>query len=142
MASAATHIPRIEVLVLDGCPNAKLARELVERVASSLALESRIELLVVPDADAERNRFLGSPTIRVDGVDIEPGAEGRTGYALSCRVYQTASGLAGQPDEAWLRDSLMRALTGQFEVSDTLATAGISAERWKAVETMVGDLSG
>lgn len=99
--------PRIDILVFDGCPNAEPTRELVERVANELALQPEIDVVVVPDAEAaEGARFLGSPTVRVNGHDIEPGAEARRDYSMSCRVYQTAGGLAGQPDEAWLRDAL------------------------------------
>jgi hypothetical protein len=61
----------------------------------------------VPNAEAAvAQRFLGSPTIRIDGRDVEPGADERFGYAISCRMYRTSVGLAGQPNEQWLRDAL------------------------------------
>ena len=78
---------RVEILYFDGCPNHEPARALVERVAAEL-------------------RFLGSPTVRVDGRDVEPGAAARHEFVLSCRVYRTEQGLAGQPDEAWIREAL------------------------------------
>ncbi len=99
--------PRVEILYFDGCPNHEPARALVERVAAKLRVEPAIELVEVvgPDAAAEL-RFLGSPTIRVDGRDVEPGADERHEFMLSCRVYRTERGLAGQPDEAWIRAAL------------------------------------
>jgi hypothetical protein len=101
--------PRIEILVFDGCPNAEPARDLVERVTADVGVEADIHELVVPDSEAaEHVQFLGSPSIRVDGRDIQPGADARTDFVFSCRVYQTAAGLAGQPDEAWLRAALAR----------------------------------
>ena len=101
--------PEIELLVFDGCPNEEAARALVERVAAELSLAPRLSRVVVPDADAaERMRFLGSPTIRVNGHDIEPGADGRNNYALACRVYRTGAGVSAQPDEDWLRQALRR----------------------------------
>ena len=101
--------PEIELLVFDGCPNEEAARALVERVAAELSLAPRLSRVVVPDADAaERMRFLGSPTIRVNGHDIEPGADGRNNYALACRVYGTGAGVSAQPDEDWLRQALSR----------------------------------
>jgi hypothetical protein len=79
---------RIEVLTFDGCPNAQAARALVDRVVAGLDVEAEVASIRVPDVDAaERLRFLGSPSIRVDGIDVEPGAADRTGYALACRVY-------------------------------------------------------
>ena len=63
----------------------------------------------VPDTEAAvKERFLGSPTIRVDGQDIDPTATERNDYALSCRLYRTAAGASGQPGELWLRDALER----------------------------------
>ncbi len=99
--------PRIEILTFDGCPNREPAIELVSRVTRERGVEADVQVIDVPDADAaRRTRFLGSPTIRVDGHDIEPGADARTDYVLSCRVFRTAGGLSGQPDEQWLLDAL------------------------------------
>jgi hypothetical protein len=104
--------PRIEILYFDGCPNHEPARALVERVAAELRVEPAFELVEVVDPDsAAELRFLGSPTIRVDGRDVEPGADERHEFVLSCRVYRTERGLAGQPDEAWIRDALTGAAT-------------------------------
>jgi hypothetical protein len=99
--------PPVEILYFEGCPNHEAARALVERVAAQLQGEPAIELVEVADADAAADlRFLGSPTIRVDGSDVEPGAEERDEFVLGCRVYRTERGLAGQPDKAWIRDAL------------------------------------
>ena len=63
----------------------------------------------VPDQEAaERLRFLGSPTVRIGGRDVEPGAEGRTDFGLSCRLFRTERGVAGQPDACWIQDALLR----------------------------------
>jgi hypothetical protein len=98
---------RIEVLTFDGCPNAMAARALVDRVVADLDVEAEVAPLRVPDVDAaERLRFLGSPTIRVNGRDIEPGAAERMDYGLACRVYATACGASNLPDEGSLRAAL------------------------------------
>ncbi len=105
--------PRVEILFFDGCPNHERARLLVERVAAELGIEPELHLVNVPDPEAARRlRFLGSPTIRVDGRDVEPGAEERSDYVLSCRVYRTESGFAGQPDERWIREALSESREG------------------------------
>ena len=102
--------PRVEILYFEGCPNHEPARALVERLASNLGIEPQIELLEVADPDAAvALRFLGSPTVRVDGVDVEPGAEERRDFALSCRIYRSERGVAGQPDERWVREALSEA---------------------------------
>jgi hypothetical protein len=58
---------------------------------------------------AERLRFLGSPTIRVNAHDIEPGADRQHKYVYACRLYQGPHGLRGLPDEDWLRQALRTA---------------------------------
>ena len=61
----------------------------------------------MPDPEtAQKLRFLGSPTVRIAGQDVEPGAAARTDFALSCRLYRTDAGLQGQPDERWVRAAL------------------------------------
>ena len=132
MSSSTASAPHIEILVFDGCPNAEATRELVERVARELELEVDVETVLVRDANAaKRYRFLGSPTVRVNDRDIEPGAETRSDYALSCRVYRTRIGSSGQPEEAVVRDALMRFVpVGEDEVvSSALGSAGIPVER-------------
>jgi hypothetical protein len=101
--------PLVEILSFDGCPNHLGAIALVERVSGELGLEPEIKLVEVPDQEAVRRlRFLGSPTIRVGGRDVDPDADERSDYALSCRVFHTEAGMAGQPDERWVREALLR----------------------------------
>ena len=105
--------PFVEILYFDGCPNHDAARELVERVSAELGFHPDVRLVRVEKADdARRLRFLGSPTIRVNGYDVEPGAEERHDFARSCRLYRTRSGFKGQPDKSWLRDALRAARSG------------------------------
>jgi hypothetical protein len=76
-------------------------------MSRELGIELDLELIAVTDEDsARRLRFLGSPTVRVDGQDIEPAARDRTGAALSCRIYQTEYGASGFPDPELLRAAL------------------------------------
>ncbi len=102
--------PLVEILYFDDCPNHEAARALVERVAAELRLDPEVRLVEVPDLDtASQLRFLGSPTIRIEGRDVEPGAEERTDYVLACRVYRGERGFSGQPDERWVRQGLAEA---------------------------------
>jgi hypothetical protein len=102
--------PHVEILYFEGCPNHEGARALVERVAAELRVEPEIDLVDVPDADAAtRLRFLGSPTVRVDGRDVEPGAEERGDFVFSCRIYRDQHGFSGQPDAGWVREALITA---------------------------------
>lgn len=59
--------------------------------------------------EAEGEHFLGSPTVRVDGDDVDPTANGREEFGLECRLYHTEEGLVGTPPEEWIRAALRRA---------------------------------
>jgi alkylmercury lyase len=101
--------PLVEILYFEGCPNHQTAIALVERVGRELGIEPELRLVNVPDQRAaQRLRFLGSPTIRVGGVDVDPLTAERDDYALSCRIFRTEAGVSGQPDEQWVREALLR----------------------------------
>lgn len=104
---ARVSAPIVEILYFEECPNYAGTREVVERVAAELGVQPKIRMLdVETPEDAERLKFLGSPTVRIDGRDVEPGAEERVEFVRACRVYRTATGLRGQPEETWVHDAL------------------------------------
>jgi len=96
---------RIEVLYTPGCPNYLPAVERIERVLASVSLRAEIRSVAVSnDAEAMELMFPGSPTIRVDGEDVEPDQTITPG--LKCRLY---ANLSGVPSEEMLRLALSRA---------------------------------
>ena len=98
------------MLTFEGCPHAQPALDLARRVVAETGVEATVRRVdVADDTAATAQRFLGAPTIRVDGRDIEPGAAERDTYVLSCRIYRTPDGIKGEPDERWLRDALRAA---------------------------------
>ena len=107
---------KVEILYFDGCPNHEALLPRVQRLLASQSTPAELGLLrIVDDEAAQRQRFLGSPTVRVDGRDIEPDAEQRTDYGMKCRLYYTPTGLSGQPSDEWLRAALdHRAAAGNF----------------------------
>jgi hypothetical protein len=99
--------PQVEVLFTPDCPNRDAAIALAQRVCEQLGRHAEIRVVQVPDqAAAEQARLLGSPSIRVDGRDIEPGAERNLELVYGCRLYQGAYSLHGLPEEGWLRQAL------------------------------------
>jgi len=98
---------RVEILYFEGCPNHAEARALVERIAADLHVLLEVDLIEVADAKAAATQgFLGSPSVRVNGRDVEPGVEGQRDPSFSCRVYRTENGFSALPCEAWLREAL------------------------------------
>ena len=122
--------PLVEIFYFDGCPNHEPALALVERIDLELGTGAEVRLVNVPDQEAAaRLRFLGSPTIRVDGVDVDPLTTQRDDYALSCRIFTTAHGPAGQPEARWIRDALATAATSESSVERVLEAAAIPRSR-------------
>jgi hypothetical protein len=97
----------VELLYLDGCPGVERLRPVVRRLTEERGARLRERRIVTP-RDADAHRFLGSPTVRVDGLDVEPGVEGRTDHGLKCRLYRIPGGLSGRPPDDWLRAAIGR----------------------------------
>jgi hypothetical protein len=95
---------RIEVLYVPGCPNYESAVERIEKVLVSESLRADIQgISVNSDAEAKVLRFPGSPTIRINGNDVEPNEA--QAPSLACRLYPNRSGV---PSEQMLRDALSK----------------------------------
>ena len=68
-----------------------------------------VEVEVKDMIAAQRIGFPGSPTIRVDGQDIEPGARLEQAFGMSCRTYLDGSRRAGVPPAEWIRAAIQEA---------------------------------
>jgi hypothetical protein len=74
----------VRVLYMDGCAATPPTVGLVHEVAAALGRPIRLEQLrVETQAQAAELRFLGSPTVQVSGVDIEPEARGALDFGLT-----------------------------------------------------------
>lgn len=113
-------MPRVELLWWNGCPNWERAvAELREEMRGvGLDPESVEVREVATDAAAERESFVGSPTIRVDGSDVQ--APGDEPAGLTCRIYRLRDGrISPLPDRADVREALERAARDAAEQADT-----------------------
>ena len=97
---------RVELVFFDGCPSHERLLPRVRELADQAGADLVLRRLETPQ-EAERERFLGSPTVRVDGRDVEPGASARTDYGLKCRIYRSEElGQSPLPPEQWIRAAL------------------------------------
>jgi glutaredoxin len=109
---AAQRRPLVELLTTSNCPHRDAALALVWRVCGQLDDQAEVRVVEVPNqaaAEQTRSGFLGSPTIRVNGRDIEPGAEHNHEFVHGCRLYRGEHSLRGLPEEAWLCQALQDA---------------------------------
>lgn len=109
---------RVEVTLqyFEGCPNwEKTSRDLSTLVAEGLNATVAFESIDSHEAAVERG-FRGSPTVLIGGVD--PFTDRRLSIGLTCRLYQTESGLAGSPTLDQLREAIASALANNSSHDD------------------------
>ncbi len=73
----------ITILYFEGCPNHRPVVEMTKRLVWEHGLDVQVEQIEVSPQETARLRFLGSPTVQVDGIDIEPSARDRSDFAMS-----------------------------------------------------------
>ena len=107
---------KVEILYFSGCPNHFSA---VGRVRDALEQEGvaaeLVELEVIDMATAHRVGFLGSPSIRVNGQDVERAARASQASGLACRTYSYQGQRAGVPPLEWICAALREARENAFE---------------------------
>ena len=92
----------IEVLYIPGCPHHQPTVERVRHVLASESLTNEVrEVPVKTEGEAQSLRFPGSPTVRVNGRDIEP--DRTVAPILACRLYANGTGV---PPEDMLRTAI------------------------------------
>jgi copper chaperone CopZ len=123
---------RIEILYFEGCPNHRAAVERVREILEEESVTAEIIEVAVPDeASAQGHGFLGSPTLRIDGVDVEPGARSSKAFGMACRTYLEAGKRVGVPPRDWIRKAVRegaRNVRGGPGGCQTPATPGSAAE--------------
>lgn len=110
---------QVRIVYFEGCPNHEPSMALLQAVANEIGVPIELsEIRIESEEDAQRERMLGSPTIQVDGLDIDPTARSRVDFAMSCRVY---GGAAGLPP----REMIAAAIQGKdFKVEDQRNAGG------------------
>ena len=83
---------RVELLWWEGCPSHPETLDALKRILREEGSDAEVELVEIKtDEQASAERFPGSPTIRIDGKDVDPaGATARP--ALNCRIYHLPDG--------------------------------------------------
>jgi hypothetical protein len=97
------------------CPSHEAGYALLEQALAAEQIDLPIHSIEIHDeAEAEQYAFIGSPTFRVNGRDLDPQPvpNGSVNpYALTCRAYRREDGrIAPLPSLAWLRQALRNAL--------------------------------
>jgi hypothetical protein len=103
--------PRVELLWWSGCPSWERALEILRAEMGAVGLDPDTIVIrqVETDEAARSARFVGSPTIRVEGDDVQPVSDQPAG--LTCRIYRLRDGrISALPDREDVRDALASAI--------------------------------
>lgn len=103
----------------EGCPSTERALNQLREILVELGLgDAEIRTREIRTAaQAVDTGFRGSPTVLIDGIDVNPGAEPEEPNPLTCRVYHRRDGrISPIPDPDDVRTAL-RAAAGQTEVT-------------------------
>jgi hypothetical protein len=99
---------KIRFLYFKGCPNARPALKLLKEVLKEKNIKDKIEVIEIKsEEDAKKYKFLGSPSIQINGLDIEK-QKHKSPPVFGCRVYKTKNGYSGVPSKEMILKALER----------------------------------
>jgi hypothetical protein len=100
----------LELLYLPGCPNHGPAVELVRNVLQTEGVRAELtETPIISHEEAMARAFPGSPTLRINGQDVEHSASGRFEVGFACRTYWIDGQPQGVPPRFWVERAIREA---------------------------------
>jgi hypothetical protein len=110
---------KIELFKIPGCSGADIAYDRLRDVLDKLGICETIRTIeIATEEQARRLRFPGSPTLRVDGVDVDPSDDRSARYAVACRLYKGSGSSDNAPSVAAIGRSLDDAVERSRRVGD------------------------
>ena len=120
---------KVELFYFDGCPNYAPTAERVKEVLQQEGVAAEVVDVNVPDdATARSLGFLGSPTVRIGGLDIEPSARLSKDFGVMCRTYADGGRQVGTPPLDLIRTALREAAGGHSAAHDCCAVPAGTAQ--------------
>ena len=88
---------KLELLYFNSCPSYKQALANIKAALKEKNLQAKLLLIdVESEEQAEKVGFQGSPSVRINGEDLEGRDEG---FSISCRVYNVNGKLTVAPSK-------------------------------------------
>jgi len=98
----------VEILYTDACPFWKETLKTINDVVKELNIVITVKKTrITSEEEARRHRFPGSPTVRINGVDIDPAAKETEGY-IGCRIYLYEGRTYESPSKQMIKSALKR----------------------------------
>jgi hypothetical protein len=97
---------KIEFYYFKSCPSYKVALDHLKEIINEENIEAHLELIRVDSPeDAQKVGFQGSPSIKINGQDIEGK---QNGYSFTCRIYNVDGALTGIPSKKYIRKKILK----------------------------------
>ena len=105
---------KVAILYFDGCPNHAAAIDRIREVLRQEGISAEVsEVKVADEATARSIGFLGSPSIRINGRDLEPAARSSKAFGMTCRTYLEEGKRIGLPSRESIRVALRETAQSQ-----------------------------
>lgn len=96
----------VELLVVSGCLGTEVTVARIREATQALGIEINLRFVIVDDEEQARSLgFRGSPTVRVEGKDVDRDADERP-IGVSCRLYSANGTTEQAPPLAWIQAAL------------------------------------
>ena len=109
----------VSILFIRGCPGCIYTAKYVKDIIADEAIDAEINLIQIDnDKDARQLHFIGSPTVRVNGMDVETGFSHTKDYGVRSRIYNVEGNQSGYPSKSMIRSAIKKAISMQEKSSD------------------------
>lgn len=101
----------VTMVLTERCPHKDAIRDVLKEALTEVGLADQPvqESTIRDDEDAIKVRCIGSPTIRVDGFDVEYMEREPDERSAGCRYFNTPAGWKPVPEKGMIVRSLQRA---------------------------------
>ena len=99
---------KIDILFMKGCIGYQNTKKFVEEIINERDISAEINLIQIDnDRDARRLQFIGSPTVRVGGIDIEKDRIQTKDYGLRNRLYYGEGQPFAYPSKSMIEGAIL-----------------------------------
>lgn len=102
-------VAKVVVYYTPECPAEEFLKELREALSETGVQYEIEEITLASDEEAAQHKILGVPTVRINGVDVDPNFEDKGIYRAACtRIYKWKGQIYSFPPKEMLIESLRR----------------------------------
>ena len=126
----------INIYYLAGCPSRLATAKRIKEVLTELHLAGEIREIPISITWAPFLYFDGSPTVHINGRDIEPSARTSKRVSFSYRTYRNGQQIERLPSKTMIRDALLEAQSNVLIIPTRKRDSGLNFQN-RAIAAIV-----